>query len=271
MATLTANINATQTVIQVSGSAPETGSFFTLDSEAVRFLGTSRGADGRAFLRSYWSVERGVAGTTAATHSNGATLTQYYPDAAGQAAPTEFNGGTITDPLVIDLEAPNIAGLSVVDHNGRAILAIAGANGVTPPGIATLAADEHGVTISLDGLSDGLSVGLRGGAGLFVVDATGGLSTTPAADATKILDIRNIDNSNVINAGPSGDVYIAANGTRFDQPGRLVLYVHDAPADGTLSAGECALWFDQTDGAAKLMVKAKTADGTVRTGSVNLT
>jgi hypothetical protein len=110
MATLTANINATQTVIPVSGSVPETGSFFTLDSEAIRFLGTSRGADGRAFLRSYWSVERGVAGTTAATHSNGATLTQYYPDAVGGVGGSGVTVDNGTDPpeAVTTLVAPEV-------------------------------------------------------------------------------------------------------------------------------------------------------------------
>lgn len=43
-----------------------------------------------------------------------------------------------------------------------------------------------------------------------------------------------------------------------------------APADGNLSQGQAAIWFDKTNGAAKLMVKAKQADGTVKTGSVNL-
>lgn len=44
-----------------------------------------------------------------------------------------------------------------------------------------------------------------------------------------------------------------------------------APADGSLSAGEVKLWFDDTNGAAKLMIKGKSADGTVVTGSVTLT
>lgn len=44
-----------------------------------------------------------------------------------------------------------------------------------------------------------------------------------------------------------------------------------APADAELVAGEAAYWFDSTNGAAKFMVKAKTADGTVVTGSFNLT
>jgi hypothetical protein len=91
MATLAAGIDATQTVIPVSGAAPETGSYLTVGTEAVRFLGTSRGPQGRSFLRSYWSVDRGVAGSTAASHLSGATFTQYYPDAEGTG-----DGGSVT-------------------------------------------------------------------------------------------------------------------------------------------------------------------------------
>jgi hypothetical protein len=43
-----------------------------------------------------------------------------------------------------------------------------------------------------------------------------------------------------------------------------------APADAELVAGEATWWFDSTNGAAKLVVKAKTADGTVVTGSIPL-
>jgi hypothetical protein len=43
-----------------------------------------------------------------------------------------------------------------------------------------------------------------------------------------------------------------------------------APADGELAAGELAWWFDSTNGAGKLKIKAKTADGTVVTGEVAL-
>jgi hypothetical protein len=45
---------------------------------------------------------------------------------------------------------------------------------------------------------------------------------------------------------------------------------HAAPSDGSIQTGELALWFDQTNGAAKLMVKAKQADGTVKTAAVAL-
>lgn len=45
---------------------------------------------------------------------------------------------------------------------------------------------------------------------------------------------------------------------------------NDAPADADLAAGECCWWYDKTDGAAKVMFKAKTNNGTVVTGSLPL-
>lgn len=52
--------------------------------------------------------------------------------------------------------------------------------------------------------------------------------------------------------------------------GKFSTKAHTAPADGDIAAGECVFWFDQTNGAAKFMIKAKQADGTVRTGQVAL-
>jgi hypothetical protein len=43
-----------------------------------------------------------------------------------------------------------------------------------------------------------------------------------------------------------------------------------APADASLAAGQAALWYDSTNGASKLMVKAKQADGTVKTAAIAL-
>lgn len=48
------------------------------------------------------------------------------------------------------------------------------------------------------------------------------------------------------------------------------LNANSAPADADIAAGELYIWFDSTNGAAKVMFKAKQADGTVRTGSVAL-
>lgn len=52
--------------------------------------------------------------------------------------------------------------------------------------------------------------------------------------------------------------------------GTIVVQTHSAPGTGNLVAGDAAIWFDQTNGAGKLMVQAKTADGTLVAGSVTL-
>jgi hypothetical protein len=63
----------------------------------------------------------------------------------------------------------------------------------------------------------------------------------------------------------------AALQSRFNKDGVFMTKVTTAPADGDLTSGEVALYFDSTNGAAKLKIKAKQADGTVRTGEVALT
>lgn len=57
---------------------------------------------------------------------------------------------------------------------------------------------------------------------------------------------------------------------RINKSGIPIIAVHTAPADADLSAGDCAIWFDQTNGAAKLKIKAKQADGAVKVGEVLL-
>jgi hypothetical protein len=53
------------------------------------------------------------------------------------------------------------------------------------------------------------------------------------------------------------------------QKGALGLAANSAPADGDLAAGELYFWFDPTNGAPKLRAKAKQADGTVVTFTIN--
>lgn len=53
--------------------------------------------------------------------------------------------------------------------------------------------------------------------------------------------------------------------------GALSTARNTAPADGDLGANQVAIWFDSTNGAAKLMIKGKSADGTVVSGEVALT
>ena len=53
--------------------------------------------------------------------------------------------------------------------------------------------------------------------------------------------------------------------------GSVATSQNSAPADGTISANQLKIWFDSTDGAAKVMFKGKSADGTVVAGEVALT
>jgi hypothetical protein len=59
--------------------------------------------------------------------------------------------------------------------------------------------------------------------------------------------------------------------SRFNKDGYFMTRKTAAPADADIATSEMALWFDNTAGAAKLMIKAKDSGGTVRTGSVSLT
>lgn len=70
-------------------------------------------------------------------------------------------------------------------------------------------------------------------------------------------------------AGVDGHVYACFDGAT-NRGNFIVGGDNAAPPDASLAAGQMALWLDDTDGAAKLMIKAKQADGTVRTGEVAL-
>lgn len=58
--------------------------------------------------------------------------------------------------------------------------------------------------------------------------------------------------------------------SRFNKDGYFMTLKNSAPADADLATNEMAIWFDSTAGAAKLMVKAKNASGTVVTGNIVL-
>lgn len=62
----------------------------------------------------------------------------------------------------------------------------------------------------------------------------------------------------MLRVGPSGAAILGANAGPDTSP------------NAELNPGQCALWFDKTNGAAKLKITAKTADGTVVTGEIAL-
>jgi hypothetical protein len=140
-----------------------------------------------------------------------------------------FNGGTITNPLVIDLAGqPNIAGLTVKDHNGDAILRVSGATVVGPP----LSVDEHGASVTIDTSGS-----------FFVGDQSG---------------------NTLLYIGPGGAAQIAAASGSTEDPFRVY-----SEAGALLFRGTRPL-VRPTNGAAKLKIKGKSADGTVVFGEVAL-
>lgn len=226
MATITANITSSEGVIPTSAEM-ESG-HYTIDSENIYVYGTSRGQEGRSFDRLFASVERGVGGSTAASHTSGATLTRYYPDAA-----TSGPAGSGGNDVYVDLSDPSVYRFAS-DESGE-IMAIGG------PGTVAVTAEP---------------------AGYFAVFGDDGSSQVYVM-ANDGADLIYIQDSNSDEA-----FYVKGNGLTELRP---VIIGTSAPADGLLSSGQVALWFDATNGAAKLKIKGKSANGTVVVGEVALT
>jgi hypothetical protein len=62
----------------------------------------------------------------------------------------------------------------------------------------------------------------------------------------------------------------ATVGARVNKNGYFIVHRNTVPADAELAANELAFWFDPTNGASALKIKAKQADGTVKTATVAL-
>jgi len=121
------------------------------------------------------------------------------------------------------------------------------------------------------------------GDGIYIGDGTG--DPTDSATGAEIyfsngeLHLAAVDGNNVViganfNVAPSGTIdaggTIQGNGAGgiIATAGPLATLANTEPADGTLFAGEAAIWFDPTNGAAALNIKAKQADGTVKTATI---
>lgn len=87
-----------------------------------------------------------------------------------------------------------------------------------------------------------------------------------ASDVTCNLSAAGSQTADILQAMDSGGNILS----RFNKAGYFMTRKNAAPANGDLASSEMALWLDATNGAGKLMVKAKTADGTVVTGSLAL-
>ena len=149
-----------------------------------------------------------------------------------------FNGGTITHPLVIDGDGLDTALVIHGDAGGNRSLIDAQ---------------------TLNGLS------------ALVVTTGGGVEIEPDTDSEDALQIffKASHTGALLNIFQNFAPF--ATLLRVNKGGYLGLLTHSAPADGDVATGEATLWFDQTNGAGKLMVKAKTANGTVATAAIPLT
>jgi hypothetical protein len=128
---------------------------------------------------------------------------------------------------------------------------------------------EGGVVDSGGGVEEAnLAISGVGGGSSFVTVSNGSAAGTASTiDGEGHIDVFTKTGVNAFEAWDD-----AGNTLRYAllKAGQPMLGVNAAPADADLAANQCALWFDPTNGAAKLMVKAKQADGTVKTASVAL-
>jgi hypothetical protein len=176
-----------------------------------------------------------------------------------------FNGGTITTPLVVAPSDPSAIPIKI-----------------TPAAGATAAA------------TDLIEIYDDAGNLIGYWDARGNVEADPAAAATNVTQAftskgagrfdASTANGAELAARPASSTYMqAASGQRAEvtvsgaarvpfavAADAVLVLVTGAPADATLAASELALWFDPTNGAAKLMIKAKQANGTVVTASIAL-
>jgi hypothetical protein len=91
VAALTSAVNASIQRFPTDTPNPAPGSYYTIDDENIVVLGAElSGTQGGDYT--VWVVERGAAGTTAASHLSGAPLTRYYPEAPGLSGTPDGSG-----------------------------------------------------------------------------------------------------------------------------------------------------------------------------------
>lgn len=165
--------------------------------------------------------------------------------------PTAFDGGTITDPLDINTHDATTPALIIHGQDDAQFVILSVLSEATP----LLGLDQDGEM--------NLYPNAGGVQGFSVDNVTGG----PGFGLLRVT----LDGNHVFRVDADGETMFATSNAAIDSAGRFSSLANTAPSDGSLSAGEFALWFDPSNGAAKLMIKAKQADGTVKTGSVNVT
>lgn len=250
-------------------------------------------ADGSLWLRDPLGAEveigSGNGGGSSAVISStdpgaiGAGALWIRTDPSESYAPTVQVRNQADDGWLDEAVVGNLLGLTYYDDAGNAVTSIYGdshtANMVTPKG--TLRLGGAAAT-----LSDPARVDILGGDAKVVVDgADGQLQLRAGANAIVLMDSANEQISLTAGSGiapfyvTGSDVqanFVVLIGTDVDAPlgadrGAIVIGSSNEISDANLSPGWCGISYDDTNGAAKLKIKAKTADGTVVRGEIALT
>lgn len=99
--------------MRVSTAVAEPAPYYLIDSEIVQVLANSTTVQSpfysprRSVDETLWPIERAVSGTTATTHTSGATLTAVYDPTLGGGAPVEVT--LRSEEVEIAFDAANIA------------------------------------------------------------------------------------------------------------------------------------------------------------------
>lgn len=252
MTALAAAIDATQTLIPTDAGLTN-GTFqyplyYTVDSEAIRVVGRA--------IETTWLVERGIAGTTAASHSSSATLTRYYPEGAT---------GAVASPISLDVGENGHAEINVVGVGGELLIRAADGDESHIGGeIALLTGDSVG------GQSGNLSIstgGDSGGGDSGAIDIQTGPATTGQSGS---IAIRPDPNGG---SAAGGDVLIGGGSAQNGDGGNVDIGAGGSVAGGndgyvniTNAAGDNSLFIDPSGTVltttALIMAGLPTADPT---------
>jgi hypothetical protein len=169
-------------------------------------------------------------------------------------------------PEAVTVDAAGNVGIGTTEPGAKLHIYNAGNNVLRVE--ANDGTNDRSAKLSLQGSGNGGAI--TGGAIIDFTDSDG----TPATPGALTFQKGSSTYMTILNGGNVG-IGTASPGKKLDVNGYLrglgiFNTLNSAPADGDLAPGECALWFDKTDGAGKVMFKGKSANGTVVTGSLSL-
>jgi hypothetical protein len=200
------------------------------------------------------------------TDENGVTrlFAEIHPEPA-------FNGGTITEALTVDPPTDTTAlTLNAAADNTTDLLLIHADS--TDLVNTEFLVDRHGnLRIASGGSFQEASITLvdntSGNPGQIALDTFTGVLVGPEGSSNNLLTLAPAATHSGRQLSARGPGSLTET-LAVSVGGYLLVKTHAAPADAALAAGECAVWFDQTNGAAAFNIKAKQADGTVKTATI---